>query len=347
MGFPGFVFAFAAVIILMLIPLVGVWAANLTTLFGVVVPYIAVLIFFIGLVWKVVKWGKSPVPFRIPTTAGQEKSLPWIKTNSIDNPTTMWGVWVRMALEVLLFRSLFRNTALDFRHGRAYYSSSKWLWIFALAFHYSFLVVLIRHLRFFLEPVPWVISAIDSLDGFLEIGLYPFSWLPGLMLSGVVLLGAATYLFLRRVVMPQIRYISLANDWFPLLLIIHIAATGILMRYILKVDVVGVKELTMGLVRFSPSIPESVGVLFYMHLFLVCALFAYFPFSKLMHAPGVFLSPTRNMINNNRVVRHINPWNPKVKFHHYHEYEDEFREVMVEADIPVDKPLEETAENKE
>jgi nitrate reductase gamma subunit len=337
MGLTGFIVALAAVVVLILIPWVGVGAAHLDTVFGVAIPYLAAILFFVGLVYRVVKWGKSPVPFRIPTTCGQEKSMPWVKTNCIDNPTTTLGVIARMALEVLAFRSLFRNTSLDFRHGRAYYSSAKWLWLFALAFHWSFLVVVLRHLRFFTQPVPFWVSLIENLDGFLEMGLWPFVWLPGLFLSGVVLLMAATYLFLRRVVIPQLRFISLTNDWFPLLLIIHIAGTGILMRYLLKVDIVGVKQLTLGLAHFTPAVPPDLGVIFYIHIFLVSVLFAYFPWSKLMHAPGVFLSPTRNLANNSRMVRHINPWNPKVKTHTYEEYEDDFREFMIEADLPVEK----------
>jgi nitrate reductase gamma subunit len=78
-------------------------------------------------------------------------------------------------------------------------------------------------------------------------------------------------------------------------------------------------------------------VLFYIHLFLISVLFAYFPFSKLMHLGGVFLSPTRNMPNNTREVRHINPWNYPVKVHTYAAYEDEFREKMIEAGLPVEK----------
>ena len=93
----------------------------------------------------------------------------------------------------------------------------------------------------------------------------------------------------------------------------------------------------MGLVAFQPKVPEGINVLFYIHFFLVSVLLAYFPFSKLMHMGGVFLSPTRNLANNSRVVRHINPWNPDVKYHTYEEYEDDFREKMVEAGIPVEK----------
>jgi nitrate reductase gamma subunit len=134
-----------------------------------------------------------------------------------------------------------------------------------------------------------------------------------------------------------VRYISLPTDYFPLFMIMAIAITGILMRYLLKVDIVSAKQLVMGLVTFHPVVPQGIGVLFYMHFFLVSCFFAYFPFSKLVHLGGVFLSPTRNMANNNRMVRHVNPWNYPVKVHTYDEYEEEFREKMIEAGIPVEK----------
>jgi nitrate reductase gamma subunit len=135
------------------------------------------------------------------------------------------------------------------------------------------------------------------------------------------------------------RYISLASDYFPLFLIIGIAFTGILMRYFTKVDIVGVKEFTMSLATFKPHIVNGIGSIFYVHLFFVSVLLAYFPFSKLMHLGGIFMSPTRNMANNTRFKRHINPWNYPVKVHTYEAYEDEFREKMVEAGLPVVKPL--------
>jgi nitrate reductase gamma subunit len=102
-------------------------------------------------------------------------------------------------------------------------------------------------------------------------------------------------------------------------------------------DIVRVKELAMGLVTFHPTVPEGIGTLFFIHLFLVSVLVAYFPFSKLMHMAGIFLSPTRNLTNNSRRVRHVNPWNYPVEVHTYEEYEDEFREKMVEAGLPVEK----------
>jgi nitrate reductase gamma subunit len=101
--------------------------------------------------------------------------------------------------------------------------------------------------------------------------------------------------------------------------------------------VVAVKQLALGLVTLHPVVPANLSPLFFIHLFLVSVLFAYFPFSKLMHAPGVFLSPTRNLANNNRWVRHVNPWNYPVKFTPYLEYEDKFREAMIEVGLPVEK----------
>ena len=106
------------------------------------------------------------------------------------------------------------------------------------------------------------------------------------------------------------------------------------MRYVTKIDVIAAKELTMGLVTFHPTIPEGVSSIFYVHLFFVSILLVYFPFSKLMHLGGIFLSPTRNLPADTRATRHVNPWNYPVHVHTYEEYEDEFREKMVEAGLP-------------
>ena len=321
-----------AVAALILIAFFGAGTAHLNYLFGVIIPYAAFALFIVGIIYRVLFWAARPVPFRIPTTGGQQKSFPWIKQNKIDNPSTALGVFIRMAFEVLLFRSLFRNVRSELRSGpKLAYASSKWLWVAALAFHYSFLIILLRHLRLFTEPVVPVVKTLETLDAFFQVGA------PLLYMTDIVLIGAVTYLFFRRVLIPQMRYISLPADYFPLFLILSIGITGVLMRYFFKVYVIGIKELAMGLINFKPVIPEGIGVLFYIHLFLVSTLFAYFPFSKLTHMAGVFLSPTRNLANNNRMERHVNPWNYPVKVHTYDEYEEEFREFMKDAGIPVEK----------
>jgi nitrate reductase gamma subunit len=329
-------YSLIAVLVLILIAAIGADVASLHLLFGVVIPYLAFIMFVGGFIYRVLKWGRSPVPYRIPTTCGQQKSLPWIKQNKLDNPSSALGVIGRMALEIFLFRSLFRNTRTELRGGgtdspQLGYASSKWLWLGSLVFHWSFLIIILRHLRFFLEPVPGIITNLNALDGILQIGL------PQIYITDLLFLAAITFLFLRRVVIPQVRYISLPADYFPLFLIFAIASTGILMRYYYKVDLISVKELAIGLTQLHPVIPAGIGAMFYVHLFLICCLFAYFPLSKLMHMGGIFMSPTRNMINNNRMVRHINPWNHPVEVHTYAQYEDEYREKMKKAGIPVEK----------
>jgi len=327
---------FLAVIALVLIAWLGSRIPGMQYVFGVVFPYLAMVMFLYGFIRQVVNWGKSPVPFSIQTTCGQAKSLDFIKHNKLEAPDTNSQVIARMLIEVLTFRSLFRNTQARIYSGpKLTHESSKWLWMFALLFHYSFLVVLIRHMRLFLNPYPVCLDWLEFADGILQIGA------PNWYITDVCLLAGLLLLLLRRVSMTKVRYISLANDYFPLFLLLGIATTGILMRYFLRtnVDVVAIKQLAVGLVTFSPTITTDIASIFYIHLFLVCTLLVYFPYSKLMHMAGVFFSPTRNMRNNTRAVRHINPWNPDIKPHSYAGYEDEFREFMVDAGIPVEKEL--------
>ena len=339
-----YAFSFLAVIALVLIAWLGSQIPGMQYFFGVAVPYLAILVFLGGFVYRVVQWAKSPVPFSIQTTCGQGKSLDWIKRSKLEAPETTSEVVARMALEVLTFRSLFRNTKAEIHDGpKITYESSKWLWLFALIFHYSFLVVVIRHMRLFLNPVPAVIEWLDWADSMFEI------MTPSLYMTTAGLLAGVAFLFGRRLINRHVRYISLVNDYFPLVLIFAIGLTGLLMRHFLRggIDIVAIKQLAVGLVTFHPVINTDIGSIFYIHLFLVSALLVYFPFSKLMHLGGVFMSPTRNMKNNTRAVRHINPWNPEIKAHSYEGYEDEFREFMVDAGIPVEKelpPKEEEAE---
>jgi nitrate reductase gamma subunit len=322
--------SFVVVLLLALIGYAG--GPSLRFLFGVVIPYAAFVFFVGGMIVRILKWAGSPVPFRIPTTTGQQKTLPWIKHSTIESPSNGLGVIVRMALEVLVFRSLFRNLKTQMHEGgRLAYGEAKWLWAAGLAFHYSFAVILFRHLRFFIEKVPAPIQMVEGLDSFLQIGA------PLLYATDVVLLAAVTYLFLRRIGIPQVRYISLIADYFPLFLILGIGVTGVLMRYFTKTDIVGVKTLAMGLISFAPKVPETISGMFFSHLFLLSVLFLYFPMSKLVHLGGVFLSPTRNMANNSRAKRHVNPWNYPVHVHTYEEYENDFRDKMKEAGLPVEK----------
>ncbi len=320
------------VVAIIAITYIGVEVLGLSALFGIVLPYVAVACFIIGFIYRIVKWAKSPVPFRIPTTCGQQKSLDFIKQNKIENPSSKGWVVVRMILEVLTFRSLFRNTKAELTEdGNLAYQWEKWLWLFALMFHWGFFFVLVRHLRFITDPVPGFVQLWEKIDGVFWVNLQ------ALYLTGFIMVAGLGLLLCRRLFLDKVRYISLLNDYFPLFLLLGIGCSGILMRYLTHVDVTRIKELAMGWVTFNPTVPGDISIMFYIHLALVCVLLIYFPLSKLMHAGGIFFSPTRNMANNNRMVRHENPWNPVVKVHTYEEYEDEFRDKMRAVGLPLDK----------
>ena len=320
-----------AILILILIALGGTAIAGLKPVFFVVIPCSAFAVFVAGFIYRILSWGRLPVPFSIPTTCGQAKSLPWIKSDYLESPPCTATVIGRMALEVLLFRSLFRNTRLYLYDERPVYASAKWLWFFALLFHWSLLVIILRHMRFFIEPITPLINGLAAIDGFFDIAI------PTFFLSDAAIVMALTFLFLRRIVVPQLRYISLFTDYFAVALILGVAITGILMRNFFPVDIEEIKTMALGWVTFAPYVPKGMSALFYIHLLFVSVLLAWFPFSKLMHMGGVFLSPTRNMANDSRMHRHINPWNAPVKVHTYEEYEDEYRDKMKAAGLPLDK----------
>ena len=329
----GALISLIAVVVLTLIPVVAVGVADLRFAIGVVVPGVAFAVFVVGIVWRLADWARSPVPFRIPTTCGQQKSLPWIRNSELENPSNWWAAMGRMALEVLTFRSLFRNSRaeVDPDRERVSYVGSKYLWAASLAFHWAMLVVVLRHFRFFVEPVPVWVEWLQAVDGFFQIGV------PVVYIPTVLLIAGLVWLLGRRLLDGQVRYISLASDYFALWLLLAIAVSGVWMRHVVKVDIVDVKAAIAGWASFQAVVPTGVGLGYFVHVFLVSALLVYFPFSKLVHMPGVFLSPTRNLANSNRARRHVNPWNPEVEVHTYTEWEEEFHDKLVAAGYPLDK----------
>ncbi len=271
--------------------------------------YISFAIFVIGFIYRIVRWANIPVPLKIVTT-GQ---------GSIDNPKSGFSMILRMASEILFFKSLFKNTKYDIETNVI--KSNRILWLGAIVFHISFLWIVLRHFRFFVDPVPSVIAVLHSID----------TITPTLSFSGILIVIALLYLFIRRLVFPELRYISILSDHFVLLLLLAIVITGNLMRYSIRVDVVQVKQFMLSVLTFSPISMDIPGI-FGLHLLLVSLLLIYFPFSKLMHAPGIFFSPTRNQINNPRHVRHINPWNYPVKIQSFEEFKKEYENAMKDVE---------------
>jgi nitrate reductase gamma subunit len=70
---------------------------------------------------------------------------------------------------------------------------------------------------------------------------------------------------------------------------------------------VALKQFMLGLMRLDWQ-PLPADPILMAHLGMVIALMIVFPFSKLLHAPGLFFSPTRNQVDNAREKRHLAPW---------------------------------------
>lgn len=220
--------------------------------------YIASAILFLGLASRIRLYARTPAPLKIPTTPA---------------PVTRSGVVVRMAKEVVLFESLFK--------------ANKWTWLFGWVFHAALLLVLMRHLRYFTEPVWFWVRWVQPF------GLY----------AGFAMFAGLAGLWVRRFSVERVRYISAPSDHLMLLLLIAIAATGLMMKYVAHTDILSLKAFILGLMYFDwQPIPADPVLL--AHLGLVLLLMIIFPFSKLLHAPGLFFSPGRNQVDNSREQRH-------------------------------------------
>lgn len=229
--------------------------------------YAATVLLVGGLAWKIADYARTPVPLKIPSTPA---------------PPSTGGVALRMAREVVLFESLFK--------------SSKWIWGLGWLFHVALALVLLRHLRYFTEPV-WTVVALAQ-----PFGLY----------AGFAMIAGLAGLWARRLLVERIRYISTPSDHLMLVLLIAIGVTGLGMKYVSHTDVVAVKAFMLGLMYFDwQPLPADPTLL--VHLALVAALMAIFPVSKLLHAPGIFFSPTRNQADDSRERRHLAPWAEKLE----------------------------------
>lgn len=224
--------------------------------------YIATIVLIVGVAYRIYEYSRTPAPLVIPTTPA---------------PTSNAGVVMRMAREVVLFESLFK--------------SNKWIWVFGWLFHVGLALVLLRHIRYFQEPVWFWVEFIQPFGKYASF----------MMLAGL------SGLWARRFLVDRVRYISTPSDHLMLALLIAIGASGAMMTFVAHTDIVALKAFALGLMTMDPQ-PIPGDPILLIHLALVALLMIIFPVSKLLHAPGIFFSPTRNQKDNPRETRHIAPW---------------------------------------
>ena len=224
--------------------------------------YAATAMLVVGVALKIRSYAGTPAPLKIPTTPA---------------PTTTTGVALRLTREVVFFESLFK--------------ANKWTWLFGWMFHFALLLVVLRHVRYFQQPVWGVIAFVQPF------GTY----------AGFAMVAGLAGLWARRFLVDRVRYISTPSDHLHLALLLAIAVTGLGMRFVAHTDIVMVKAFMLGLLRFDiQPLPTDPALL--IHLALVALLMIIFPISKLLHAPGLFFSPTRNQADNSREARHVAAW---------------------------------------
>jgi nitrate reductase gamma subunit len=224
--------------------------------------YVATGVFVLGLAYKIKQYAGTPSPLKIAVTPA---------------PLTPAGVGWRLTREVVFFESLFR--------------SSKWTWLFGWMFHAALALVVLRHFRYFQDPV-WLPVVLVQ-----PFGTY----------AGFAMVAGLGGLWARRFLVDRVRYISTPSDHLMLALLIAIGLTGLGMRFVSHTDITAVKAFMLGLMRFSIQ-PLPADPVLLVHLGLVALLMLIFPISKLLHAPGLFFSPTRNMTDNPREARHVAAW---------------------------------------
>jgi nitrate reductase gamma subunit len=224
--------------------------------------YLATAVLVAGLALRIRQYAGTPAPLKIPTTPA---------------PTTRGGVALRLVREVVFFESLFKATL--------------WTWLFGWVFHAALALVLMRHLRYFTDPVWGWVAFVQPF------GVY----------AGFAMLAGLGGLWARRFLVDRVRYISTPSDHLMLALLVAIGASGLAMKYVAHTDVVAVKSFFLGLLAFQVrELPADPALA--IHLGLVASLMLVFPFSKLLHVPGLFFSPGRNQVDDPRERRHLAEW---------------------------------------
>lgn len=229
-----------------------------------ILPYLAVVVFIAGMIWRFRTWKKLPAPSMTLFPAPSDEAA------NVRNTV----------MEAFFFKSLFKGDRL--------------LWVFAWVFHASLALILLGHLRVFTN-----IDALFLAIGMSEESIQTMSSVAG-GAAGVVILLAVGLILVRRLALPRVREVTGAADILALLLLGTIIVTGNMMRFAPEHFDLGLtREYFVALATFNPVMSmEAIGNnTFVVHMFLALLLVLTIPFSKILHFGGIFF--THQMIRKN------------------------------------------------
>jgi len=220
-----------------------------------VLPYITLLIFITGMVYRIYVWSKTPQPGALtlfPAPRGGAASF------------------MNVVKESLLFSSLFKG--------------DKFLWVTTWIFHVTLALIFIGHIRVFTDfPELWA---------FLGINADNMSAISG-GAAGIIITVCAVLLIVRRTAVLRVREISNFSDFLILFLIVAVLTTGNLMRFGEHFDLAVTREYFSQLSTFSLTTSAfPLSGTFIAHFLLVQVLLIFIPFSKVLHFGGIFFTQT-------------------------------------------------------
>lgn len=219
---------------------------------GGLLPYVAIIVFIAGMGYRLSGWWRAKQPGKMTLFPAQEGAT-----------------FRRVLAETLFFPSLFKGDKL--------------LWGFSWFFHATLALVFVGHLRVFTGLIDELLMAM----GMTPEGIDLMSSTSG-GAAGIALLATAVLLLIRRFTIVRVRQITNSGDYFALLLILAIIATGNAMRFGAHFDLAETRAWTWGLLTFAPSVPTNGA--FLLHALLAQLLFIYIPFSKILHFGGIFFT---------------------------------------------------------
>jgi nitrate reductase gamma subunit len=220
---------------------------------GQILPYITILTFFSGMLYRVYIWVKIPSPIITLFPRPQ-------------NSTTF-----AVIKECLLFPGLYR--------------ADKTFWGGAWIFHITLAFIVLGHFRVFTDfPWLWTLLGMDN------VMVDKMSATTG-GIAGIIIFIAVIFLIMRRIGLKRVWEISNLADFAILFLVLGIITTGNMMRFFQHFDLKETRAYFHGLAVFSLA-PLPVNGLFITHFLFAQLLFIFAPFSKLLHLGGIFFSQT-------------------------------------------------------